>query len=42
MDLRGTGWGWSGFNWLRIGIGCGLLWIRRWTFGYFRHGVSTL
>jgi hypothetical protein len=25
MDLRGTGWGWSGFNWLRIGIGCGLL-----------------
>jgi hypothetical protein len=25
MDLRETGWGCSGFNWLRIGIGCGLL-----------------
>jgi hypothetical protein len=26
MDLRETGWGvWSGFSWLRIGIGGGLL-----------------
>jgi hypothetical protein len=25
-DLRETGWGvWTGFNWLKIGIGCELL-----------------
>jgi hypothetical protein len=25
MDLREIGWGWSGFNWLRIGTGGKLL-----------------
>jgi hypothetical protein len=25
MDLEGTGWVWSGFNWLRKGDGGGLL-----------------
>jgi hypothetical protein len=25
MDLRETGWGWSGFIWLRLGTGGGLL-----------------
>jgi hypothetical protein len=41
MDIREIGWGvWSGFNWLRIGIGGGLLWMRWWTFGIWRHGVA--
>jgi hypothetical protein len=31
---------WSGFTWLRIGIVSGLLWMRWWTFGFWRHGVS--
>jgi hypothetical protein len=25
MDLRKTGWGWTGFDWLRIGTGGELL-----------------
>jgi hypothetical protein len=29
-----------GSSWLRIGTGRGLLWIRWWTFGFSRHGVS--
>jgi hypothetical protein len=41
MDLRDIGWGvWSGFTWLRIGIAGGLLWMRWWTFGFWRHGAS--
>jgi hypothetical protein len=31
---------WSGFSWLRIGAGDGLLWMRWWTLGFCRHGVS--
>jgi hypothetical protein len=43
MDLREMGWGMlSGSSWLRIGTGDGLLWIRWWTFGFWRHGVSSL
>jgi hypothetical protein len=30
---------WIGFDWLRIGAGGGLLWVRLWTFGFLRHGV---
>jgi hypothetical protein len=34
-------WGvWIGFDWLRIGTGGGLLWVRWWTFGFLCHGVS--
>jgi hypothetical protein len=34
-------WGmWIEFHWLRIETGGGLLWVRWWTFGFFRHGVS--
>jgi hypothetical protein len=41
MDFRETGLGvWIGFDWLRTGIGGGLLWVRWWTFGFLRHGVS--
>jgi hypothetical protein len=42
MDLReiGLGRGWIGFDWLRTGTGDGLLWVRWWTFGFLRHGVS--
>jgi hypothetical protein len=41
MDLREIDWGvWSGFSWLRIGTVGGLLWMRWWTFGFWRHGVS--
>jgi hypothetical protein len=41
MDLTEIGWRlWSGFTWLRIGTGGGLLWMRWWTFGFWRHGVS--
>jgi hypothetical protein len=32
--------GWSGFAWLRIGTGGGLLWMRWWTPGFWRHAVS--
>jgi hypothetical protein len=42
---RSVGWGgggWSGFNWLRIGIVGGMLWVRWWTLGFWRHGVSFL
>jgi hypothetical protein len=35
MDLREIGLGW-----LRTGTGGGLLWVRLWTFGFLRHGVS--
>jgi hypothetical protein len=31
---------WIGFDWLRTGNGVGLLWVRWWTFGFLRHGVS--
>jgi hypothetical protein len=31
---------WIGFDWLRTGTGGGLLWVRWWTFGFLRHGVS--
>jgi hypothetical protein len=42
MDLREIGWGdWSGFSWLRIGPGGGLLWLLWWTFWFWRHGVSS-
>jgi hypothetical protein len=34
------GGGWFGFDWLRTGTGGGLLWVRWWTFGFLRHGVS--
>jgi hypothetical protein len=34
------GVGWIGFDWLRTGTGGGLLWVRWWTFGFLRHGVS--
>jgi hypothetical protein len=41
MDLREIDWGlWGGSSWLRIGTSGGLLWIRWWTFGFRRHGVS--
>jgi hypothetical protein len=33
---------WSVFTWLRIGIFGGLLWMRWWTFGFWRNGVSKL
>jgi hypothetical protein len=34
-------WGvWIGFDWLRTGADGGLLWVRWWTFGFLRHGVS--
>jgi hypothetical protein len=29
-----------GSSWLRTGTGGGPLWIRWWTFGFWRHGVS--
>jgi hypothetical protein len=41
LDLREIGWGvWSGFTWPRIGTAGGLSWMRWWTFGFWRHGVS--
>jgi hypothetical protein len=41
MDLREIGLGvWIGFDWLRTETGGGLLWVRWWTFGFLRHGVS--
>jgi hypothetical protein len=41
MDLREIGWGvWSGFTWLRVGTGGGLLWMRWWTFGLCCRGVA--
>jgi hypothetical protein len=33
---------WIGFSWLRIGTCVRLLWIRWWTFGFWRYGVSYL
>jgi hypothetical protein len=35
-------WGgvWIGFDCLRTGTGGGLLWVRWWTLGFLRHGVS--
>jgi hypothetical protein len=34
-------WGvWIGFDYLRTGTGGGLLWMRWWTFGFLRHGIS--
>jgi hypothetical protein len=33
---------WSGFTWLRIGTVGGLLWMRWWTFWFWRHGVCWL
>jgi hypothetical protein len=33
---------WSGFIWFRIGTCGGLWWMRRWTCGFWRHGVSWL
>jgi hypothetical protein len=34
-------WGvWIGFDCLRTGTGGGLLWVRWWTFGFLRYGVS--
>jgi hypothetical protein len=36
-------WGvWIGFDWLRTGTDGGLLWVRWWTLGSLRHGVSSL
>jgi hypothetical protein len=43
MDLGETRWrgeGWNGFTWLRIGTSGGLLWMRWWTFGFWRRRVS--
>jgi hypothetical protein len=41
MDLREIGLGGGiGFDWLRTVTGGGLLWVRWWTFGFLRHGVS--
>jgi hypothetical protein len=42
MDLGEIGWGvkWSGFSWLRIETGGGLLWVRRWNFEFWLHEVS--
>jgi hypothetical protein len=41
MHLREIDLGvWIGFDWLRIGTGGGLLWVRWWTFGFLRHGIS--
>jgi hypothetical protein len=42
MDVREIGCRgvWSGFTWLRIGTVGGLLWMRWWTFGFWRHGLS--
>jgi hypothetical protein len=43
VDLGQIGWAmWSGFAWLRIGTGDELLWMRWWTFGFWRHGVVNL
>jgi hypothetical protein len=36
---RLTGGVWIGFDWLRIGTGSELLWMRWWTFGFLHHGV---
>jgi hypothetical protein len=34
-------WGvWIGSSWLGTGTGGELLWVRWWTFGFLRHGVS--
>jgi hypothetical protein len=44
MDLRETGPPPANlplFRWLRIGTGGWLLWTRWWTFGLWRHGVTS-
>jgi hypothetical protein len=33
---------WNGYTWLRRGIAGGLLWMRWWTFRFWRHGVSLI
>jgi hypothetical protein len=42
MDLREIGWGaWTGLIWLGIGTGGWLLWMRLWTFGFYKiRGIS--
>jgi hypothetical protein len=30
----------SGFSWLSLGTSGELLWMRWWTFGFWRHGFS--
>jgi hypothetical protein len=36
MYLQEVGWGgWTELNWLRIGTGSRLLWIRQWTFMFY-------
>jgi 1-acyl-sn-glycerol-3-phosphate acyltransferase len=45
MDLGETGGEGglrSGFTWLRTGIVGGLLWMRWWTFGFWRREMSEL
>jgi hypothetical protein len=37
---RLAGGGWIGFDWLRMGTGGKLLWVRWWTLGFLRHGVG--
>jgi hypothetical protein len=37
MDLQEMRWSaWSGFTWLRIRTGGGLLWMRQWNFGFHK------
>jgi hypothetical protein len=38
--LGGGGGVLRGFTWLRMGTLVGLSWMRWWTFGFWRHGVS--
>jgi hypothetical protein len=35
-----SGWEWIGFDWLGIGTGVELLWMRWWTFRFSCHIVS--
>jgi hypothetical protein len=43
VDLRKTDWGWwIGFDWLIIGTGDLLLWLRWWTFFFLLHGVRII
>jgi hypothetical protein len=30
---------WGGFTWIRMELVGGLLWMRWWTLGFWRHGV---
>jgi hypothetical protein len=37
MDLQEVGYGdWTGLSWLRIEKGGGRLWMRQWTFGFYK------